>query len=183
MSLLFRLRGATAAVHARIDARFANGLLDDASQARYLRGMQRTVDAFERGAARFHGDPHWRGWFVPARAPLLDADLAELELDALAPATPIALDDGAALLGALYVLEGSAQGARLMMHQLRQRPDPVRGLHFLQAHAHDPRRWRALLARLGDAPADDPTAAAAESGALRTFALAEDSFALAAERT
>lgn len=183
VSLLTRLRGATTAVHARIDARFSNGLNDAASHACYLRGMQRTVDAFERGAACFDADPDWRGWLVPARAPLLDADLAELGLDALAPAHAVALDDGATLLGALYVLEGSAQGARLMMHQLRQRPGPTRGIHFLHSHAHDPRRWRALLARFDGARADDAAAAAAESGALRTFALAEDSFALAAERS
>lgn len=182
VSLLTRLRSATTAVHARIDARFSNGLHDVPSHACYLRGMQRTVDAVERGAVRFDTDPEWRGWLAPARAPLLDDDLAELGLDPLAPADAVALDDDATLLGALYVLEGSAQGARLMMHQLRQRPGPVRGLHFLQSHAHDPRRWRALLARLDGAPADDAAAAAAESGALRTFALAEDSFALAAER-
>lgn len=183
VSLLTRLRGATTAVHARIDARFSNGLLDAASHACYLRGMQRTVVAFERGAVPFTTDPDWRGWLAPARAPLLDADLAELGLDALAPADAPVLDDDATLLGALYVLEGSAQGARLMLQQLRHHTTPARGVHFMHAHAHDPRRWRALLARLDGAPADDADAAAAESGALRTFALAEHSFALAAERT
>lgn len=183
MSLLFRLRGATAAVHARVDARFPDGLLDAASHARYLRGMQRTVDAFERGAAYGAPDPASAPWLTPARAPLLAADLAELGLDALAPAPAFGFDDDAALLGALYVLEGSTQGARMMMHQLRQRPGPLRGVHFLESHVRDPRRWRALLARLAEAPADGAAAASAESAALRTFALAEDSFALAAERT
>ncbi|GHA87192.1 biliverdin-producing heme oxygenase [Cognatilysobacter bugurensis] len=183
MALLTRLRGATEAVHARIDARFSNGLLDAPSHACYLRGMQRTVDAFERGSARFHAEPEWRDWLVPARSPLLESDLAELELPALTLAPALEFDDGPGLLGALYVLEGSAQGARMMMHQLRQRPGPVGGVHFLQAHADDPRRWRALLARLDGVEDDGAAAASAELGAMRTFALAEDSFALAAERT
>ncbi|MFC0676427.1 hypothetical protein ACFFGH_01000 [Lysobacter korlensis] len=142
--------------------------------------MHRTIVAFESGTVAWRDHSEWRRWLEPARRPLLEADLRELQLTPLEPAEPTHFACEPGLLGALYVLEGSAQGARMMMHQLRQHGAET-GVHFLQAHAHDPRRWRALLARLEQGA--DTDAAAAEASALRMFTLAEAGFALAAKRT
>jgi heme oxygenase (biliverdin-IX-beta and delta-forming) len=170
-------------VHARIDGRFTNGLRDSASRALYLRGMHRTVAAFEAGAAPWRGDAQWRRWLEPARLPLLQEDLDELALASLPPAATPAYACGHELLGALYVLEGSAQGARMMLNQLRQHAaGEAAGTRFLQSHAQDPRRWRELLAQLAQAR-DDLGFVAVEAGARRTFNLAEASFALAADRS
>lgn len=160
------LRAQTARVHAALDARFAAGLGDPRRYAVYLLGMHRLLAAFE-AADPAPGRP---------RAAVLAADLATVGLTPLAPAT-LELDGEAERLGARYVIEGSALGARQLLGQLRSAGVAPAATAFLTAHADDPARWRGTLAGLQARP--DADLPALTAGAIRTFALADASFALA----
>lgn len=171
-SIHAQLRAATASAHAALDARFTDGLQAPARYAAYLLGMHRTVAAFESLPAQAA---------TPGALPrtaLLRADLDALGLVPLAPAV-FALAGPAQWHGARYVIEGSALGAGMLLNKLRAQ-DASRPLHFLQAHARPGAHWRAVLAALEAFPETQVPALCA--GALRIFAVAEDSFARADRR-
>lgn len=89
------------------------GRLDTPSAyARYVRGMHAFRSAMEPSLPAREG---WRS------APLRDAlaeDMDDLGLAAVAPAPLAVSDDPDWLLGAHYVLEGSALGARVLVKQV-----------------------------------------------------------------
>jgi heme oxygenase len=108
-----------------------------------------------------------------ARAPAIAAALCQLGLPAATPVATLAIASTAAALGALYVLEGSSLGGRLILRDLRGRGADTTGLAFLdpygdQTGAH----WRALIAVLEHELATEAARAEACAGALATFALA-----------
>lgn len=165
-----RLRTHTAAAHAALDARFTGGLGDARRYAVYLLGMHRLVSAFEAATPD-------TVTVACDRGRLLRADLDALALPPLPPAR-LAFDSEVDWLGGLYVIEGSALGARVLLRDLQARH--ASATTFLRAHADEPARWRATLAWLESrAPGDLPAMAV---GATRTFALADASFALAEQR-
>ena len=171
------MRAATADAHHALDRRFADGLPDRQSYTVYVLGMQRLLAAFESAAAAGAAPFELAPWHGTVRAPLLDADLDALGASPLAPAT-VHLDDAGEWFGAQYVVEGSALGARTLLDSLQAagaaRPAETA---FLQRHTRPDPGWREFLARLETRPHTEVPAMIA--GALRMFALAEDSFARA----
>lgn len=171
------MRAATADAHHALDRRFADGLPDRQRYTLYVLGMQRLVAAFESAAGRATAPVELAAWQTHPRTPLLNADLDALGASPLAPAT-VHLDEAGEWFGAQYVVEGSALGARTLLDSLQAagaaRPAET---SFLQRHTRPDPGWREFLARLETRP--DTELPAIIAGALRMFALAEDSFARA----
>lgn len=139
-SLRGRLRDATAAAHARVDARLAGAFDDVDGYAAFLLGMHR----FVRSARRVLGEADD---LVACEAALAD-DLAVLGRRALdgtceAPATR---ED--ARLGWRYVIAGSSLGARVLLRRAQALGfDADRGARYLALHARGD-AWASLLATL-----------------------------------
>lgn len=110
-SVRFALREATADVHSQLEE--VVGRLDAPSAyARYVRGMHAFRTALEPML------PKRSGWRTTLLCEALADDMDDL---GLAPASPPRLDasvDADWLLGAHYVLEGSALGARVLVKQV-----------------------------------------------------------------
>lgn len=111
---------------------------DDLVQ-RYHRFHQAMETAMTPGLAALDaGD--WR------RAGRLKESLNVLALSPL-PGRPVAALDRQRALGALYVLEGSALGGRMILKHLAARGADLRGLQFLDPHGEAvSERWRAVVA-------------------------------------
>ncbi|WP_426959799.1 biliverdin-producing heme oxygenase [Muricoccus radiodurans] len=170
-----RLRDATRPEHDRLEAGL--GLMD----ASLTRAAYRDI------LARFYG--FRAGWepragalledeafFGPRRRlPLLHADLLALGLTEGAIATlpacpPPALEDAAAALGSLYVMEGSTLGGRVIARHLAARLGIGAGdgvAYFTGAGADTGRLWAGFLSRLEAAPERDVPAIL--DGARATF--------------
>jgi heme oxygenase len=105
-------------------------------------------------------------WPQRRRAPLLIADLADLDAEpAPAAASPLSLTSIGAILGAVYVLEGSRFGAALLARRL----PPTAPARFLGAVA-DPAAWRALVATMDRRLDDEDSLVAAVAAARAVFA-------------
>lgn len=164
-----RLRKATASDHARVDACFAQGLHDDASYQRYLCGMQVLLQSLANADAGLAEE-------YAAHRAHIEQDLQTLGMEASfpVPGAPRIHSD-TARLGARYVIEGSAMGARVLQRQAATLGHaPARGAAFLAYHAgrgatHWPRCMDALA---GQNPASP--------GFETLLATARDTFALAA---
>lgn len=152
------LKTATAASHGRVDAFFREGLRAPDDYRVYLRGIHAMVRALERGLHGAALSPVWGGWPQDLRLLWLAQDLAALELtelpdDGLGPV----LAGDAEVAGALYVVEGSALGARLLLPDAAaQGWTALRGAGFLHRHAGSGanHRWRAFVLALEDAAFD-----------------------------
>jgi heme oxygenase len=106
-------------------------------------------------------------WERRRRADLLRSDLRDLDADYESLPTPV-FANPAAVLGAIYVLEGSRLGGAMLKRGLR--PDlPAR---FLGA-AGEPGAWRRLAARLDDGLAEPDMLDAATGAAREVFGLFE----------
>jgi len=119
---------------------------------------------------------------VPERTRWLESDLAALGVDAEMQAAVArctgfpAIVSPDYLLGARYVVEGSALGGRGLARQL----DPLlgtgnpQGRRFFSGHGADTgNAWRTYLARLAEAPAAATSRATIIAGATATFAIFE----------
>ncbi|PZQ60430.1 MAG: hypothetical protein DI544_08425 [Sphingomonas taxi] len=164
MSAITMLRHATASAHETVDAAFgAHDLASPASYRAFLHAHARALPAAERAMQAL---PFART--LPARAPLLAADLAALDVPppAALPFTPG--DDAASLWGVLYVVEGSRLGGALLARQV-----PAGLPHAYLGAVHPPGQWRTIRAALDDAAAgqDADWTARMIAGALATFAL------------
>ena len=110
------LRAATAAAHARLDALY--GGLDLARRDDYARFLTSHAAAFlpvETALAAAGAGAVFEGWLERPRGPALRADLAALGLAVPPPLEPPPFADEAALLGGLYVLEGSRLGGAVLV--------------------------------------------------------------------
>jgi heme oxygenase len=177
LSLL--LRSGTAAAHEAVE--HATGLPDAvgdmAGYRACLRGFASVILPLERSLRGVSGfGDHGIDLAERARAPALLADLAHLGMDPddLAPARLDAPADLAAGLGALYVIEGSVLGGRVILDALTARlgSDIAGATAFFGGRG--PRTgllwqtFRAALDRFGE---DEPEArAAVVAAANRTFA-------------
>lgn len=162
------LRSATTDWHDRVDRAFSQfDLTDRASYGRFLlaqAGAHIAVEAaLEAGGVAAVLDD----WPDRRRAHLLRADLAALGL-APADVAPIPPFDGtAALLGAVYVLEGSRLGGALLKRSV---PTDLPA-SFLGAG--DSRAWRRLLDVLDEKVGTADETTAATNAACRVFMLFE----------
>ncbi len=150
MDLRNRLRGATADAHRRLDA--ALGTLDLQSRAGYRRFLAANAAALlpleqalvEAGVAESFPD-----WATRTRGGAILDDLARVGGVVRPLAAPAPLDAGA-MLGMLYVLEGSRLGAAVLLKRVAQSPDPVvAGATRYLRHGAGQRLWPGFLSRLG----------------------------------
>lgn len=169
-----QLRAATAAAHARLDGSMAHGLGDRTAYAAYLRGMHAFVASVDPQLRPHAGA--W-DWDLPDWQGALAHDLAQVAPGGL----PLPTEPGAALgsadaLGALYVMEGSALGARVLLRDATALGyGPERGAAFLHLHAGAEGRWPRFLVLL-EALGRGVDRGQACMGAERTFHLAERCF-------
>lgn len=178
-----RLRTATHAAHARIDACFPRGLPHAADYRRYLLGMHAVVDALERALGRAALATPWQSWRKPERVQWLVDDLAALGAKPLEPGPGLPIGTAAEAAGALYVVEGSALGATQLLddaHALGW--SDGHGARFLHGHGGDGAgaRWRDYVHCLETARFDAEAEGALFDAAARTFAYAEHEFLRAA---
>lgn len=173
MSARFALRSATADDHERLDALFSR--FDLTSRSGYgdfllaqAGGFFSVEDALERaGVVDFVSD-----WPVRRRSDLLAADLSALGLAIPSPSTGPAFSKEAAVLGGLYVLEGSRLGGAMLVRSV---PDDL-PKSFLSGG--NPAAWRAFVQLLDQRLSSEPEAAAAARAAADVF----ETFASSARR-
>jgi heme oxygenase len=158
------LRDETSELHRELDA-IVGVFSNRAEYARFLQGTFRHRAPVE--AALLSADAARISSWQPRRLlPELEADLADLGLP-LPTAEPFRLsNDMAAFLGAAYVLEGSALGARVLVKGVDALGfGPAHGARYLSAQAGSLESWRALLVALDglDRPAWEAAAQAART--------------------
>ncbi|MEQ8481368.1 MAG: biliverdin-producing heme oxygenase [Hoeflea sp.] len=112
------------------------------------------------------------GWMLDRIAWLIAMDVADLGTNVLPKTeTELSFDTSARRLGAFYVLEGSALGARLLLRRAEAiGTNADFGARHLARQASDPMRWRSFLNVLENLPEDKHEAALA--AARDTFSLA-----------
>lgn len=167
----FDLRERTQSIHERLDA--AVGGFDTVEQyRRYLAGLGRFRAAVDGALQHVIWPAGWR--FRPtALAKTLEEDAIDLNLPLSEDLDPdMDLSDDSALLGALYVLEGSTLGARV----LRQRAaalglDETFGARHLAVMSKDIAQWQSFLLLLDEAQTFDVERAAASANAVFAFAV------------
>ena len=162
-----RLRAATAAGHARVDGCFPDGLRDAEDYRRYLRGMAALL------AALAAADAELADAFIAQRGRLAQ-DMQATGTTAMPAPTASVLAGNAGRLGARYVVEGSALGARVLLRQAQALGHgPAHGASFLAYHAERGRtHWPRLLQALAACDADGAAFPALLAGARDSFALA-----------
>lgn len=164
--LLLALRQATADRHHALEAtpcmaRLGADDLDSAGLARALQVLLAGFSAIEPALSA-------EDWYRP-QAPALAEDVAHLapplrELDS----APLPLADGAARLGAAYVLIGSRLGAKTIARRLDARFGEgyaAGSAYYGREAVHAPAQWQALQQRLAEAPPGDHAAATAAAAA------------------
>lgn len=159
----FSLRAATAKAHADLDALVGDFGTREA-YGRYLTGLRAFRAPVE---AALYGEPG----FMPIAAAILE-DMARLGVSPSQLAIFPAPDRPSARLGVLYVLAGSALGARVLLGRAEALDLPAA---HLRAQTADRALWTSFCARLERADPYDPAEAAA--AACQTFAFAHGAFA------
>lgn len=150
---------------------FADDLHDAAAYQRYVRGMHALLNCLEKSDVALGGE------YTAHRALLAD-DLAALGLVAPEPLPPLVFSDDDARLGARYVIEGSALGARLLQRQaLSLGYSPAQGAAFLTYHvARGTTHWPQLMQALAQHDPASPAFHTVLTSAQQTFALAATCF-------
>lgn len=172
MILRQRLRQATQDAHQRVDGGFSRYELQEPDSYRaflqtHALALPRLEDALEGGGA-LQLLPDW-----PERRrvqPLL-RDLRRLGAPLPEPLAAPDLPGRSYVLGALYVLEGSRLGGRLLLEQVRESHDPVvRSATEYLGHGAGMRFWPTFLPVLGVFDGDEDQVV---DGARRAFACFE----------
>jgi heme oxygenase len=171
----FQLRERTAAAHGVVDA--AIGGFDTlSSYRRYLASLYRFRAPLEASLAA-DWTPVLGGWRPSVIADDILADMADLDMPP--PQAPYSsgldIDAHSSLLGTLYVLEGSALGARVLYQRAQALGLTEQfGARHLARQASRIEDWRAFLDILEAADSFDIERAADAS--LAAFAIAADAF-------
>ncbi|MEX2629119.1 MAG: biliverdin-producing heme oxygenase [Tistlia sp.] len=169
-NLRFRLRREIEEVHARLDEAFAR--LDFARRRDYERFLSvsaSVVPALELALERGGIEGILPDWPRRRRRHALLADLERLGLAAPAP---VAVEAGGRhrQLGLAYALEGSRNGARLMMRVVARSDDPaVRATTGFLGHGGSEALWTSFLALLDRRPASESESSEASAGARAVF--------------
>ena len=167
-----RLRGATAEAHARLDSRF--NAVDLASLSGYRQFLEANAAALlplesaliDSGVSRIFND-----WPARSRRHAILDDLADVDGEALPLLVPELLDFGA-VLGTMYVLEGSRFGAKFLLKTVAGSPDPqVAGATAYLRHGEGQRLWPSFLAALETHAAALDSDESAIRGARQAFEL------------
>jgi heme oxygenase (biliverdin-IX-beta and delta-forming) len=171
------LREETSAAHCRLDKTL--GLIDRLSapgqRGRLLAGYHLFHREAEAKIAPFLGEIADLDFAARRRSPLIADDLGILGHRAFPDSTNrLDILTRAAAFGALYVLEGSSLGGRVILKELKLRRASLGGLRFLDPYgSHTGQRWRSFLAILEREVRSSEQKFDAVQGALSTFAFAE----------
>lgn len=169
-SARFRLKAATHAAHERLDAhysRFDLGQADD--YGRFLTSHAAAFLPVETALLEAGAGNMVAGWGGTMRGGALLADLDAMGLRAPPPVASPAFTTEPALLGGLYVLEGSRLGGAM----LRRSVAPGLPTGFLTPGPAG--AWRAFTERLDDRLRDDDDLASATRSAVQVFEIFERS--------
>jgi heme oxygenase len=167
------LRNSTAGLHAAVDARFAP--LFDAGEAGYrsfLFASASAVFPLEQALLTAGVGSLLPDWTRRTRTAALRADLADLGVTDVALATAPPLAGAAQMFGALYVLEGSRLGAKMLVGDLL-----AGGSERIQAatrylrHGEGHRLWQSFLTHLETSQPARACPGEAIAGARMAFAL------------
>lgn len=164
------LRTATADCHRRVDQIYSTARLSDRlAYGNFLRAQAAACLPLEASLERAGVAGVVEDWPERVRGPLILADLAELEIEKPALAEAPAMTSAPAMLGALYVLEGSRLGAKLL-----KRSVPA---NFPAAFLAGTRSlsWRSFLARIDHHLGTSERRAEAIDAARRVFSVFEES--------
>lgn len=176
MGLLIRdiVSEATKSSHRRLD--LALSWLDLGKPRYYegfLRGQAEALFPLEaaleqQGIANVVGD-----WPLRARAPSLEHDLAAMDV-ACDPLPVPEFKSTAEMLGAVYVLEASRMGARVMLARLAQHPDSsALGATAYLRHGFGKRFWPMFLTILENHPDAQADTAGVVQGAEIAYGMFE----------
>lgn len=171
------LRQATAAAHAHLDAKLtAYDLTERISYSELLSRMSGPLSALEAALA----DGIWPDLFPDfadrQRSPALHEDLADLGGVFCSRAIDPIVDEARAF-GALYVLEGSRLGGRVLARQVMASADPgVREATRYFRHREHDGHWRSFVVALNASPAVEARPAHAVEAALQAFRLFDAAF-------
>ena len=176
-SMRAMLRDHSRSAHRHLDSMLEGGIRSEGAYHAYLMGMERLLRACDAGLASVALSPPWAGWRqgLAERLRALAADLASLRVPPSGATRPLEIDGAGEAIGVLYVLEGSALGARrLAMDAAELGFDGANGAAFLDHHARDGRNWPRFVEQLDSLPV--ALAPDLRAGALAAFALAVEAF-------
>jgi heme oxygenase len=182
-----RLREATCAPHDELERAIgvSERIATRAGYAAYLADLWTLYTAAENALDLFDFTPFGFSYPAPYRSLLLEADLDFIGFsrsgltDLQLPPAP-RLEDTAAGLGCVYVLEGSAKGARAILPEITATLglDAAHGATFFSGFGLDTRRmWQACLAAINGISPHSRQADSAVEAAIGTFAMFQRSFA------
>jgi len=183
ISRRMRLRGATNGLHESIDSRIRQSgfLTTPAGYERYLRATLRARQAIEAGLDAGGAQAVYPPWPARKIAPALALDISDLgggppgDVQCAPPSSPFSLGS---IWGALYVLEGSAVGARLLLRQAAILGfTPQFGARHLARQTTAPSAWKDFVAALNEVQLTCDQDAACVEGAITTFVCFDRAYA------
>jgi len=165
------LRNRTREAHRRVDAVVGEfSTIDD--YRRYVLRLLPFRVAMDEALRNVSWPESWN-WQPSAVAELLAQDACDLGLPLLRHTQPdFDLSDPSALLGVLYVMEGSSLGARILCQRaLKLGLDETFGARHLVLMANDTTRWPSFLSILERTPDYDVGRSAVAANAVFALAL------------
>jgi len=166
-----RLRGGTRDIHEAVEAAFAR--FDLSAVAGYRAFLSAQAGAFlpmEAAADRAGAGDLIPDWAARRRGDLLTRDLDDLQATERGAALPVELSGAPAVLGVVYVLEGSRLGGKLLRRRL-----PIGAPSRFLGGPDDGARWPAFVRLLDErlvGPGDVDAALASARGAFDRFLIA-----------
>lgn len=169
------LRESTSEAHASLD-RMVGSFESIESYRNYLRGISAFRAAVERKLAAAMLHRKFAGWHAEMFSELIEDDLRDLDVMPPAPVNAPELEQSTeAVLGMLYVLEGSALGARILYKRAQLLGfDADFGARHLAVQSRRSDRWPVFLSLLENTREIDMERVASASRA--TFQTAEQAF-------
>lgn len=166
---------ATRTSHRRLDTALARlNLAVPLYYEGFLRSQAEALFPIEATLEAGGIDHHIPDWTDRARTRALERDLATLNIDCIPLPTPD-FKSVAEMLGAVYVLEASRMGERVMLARLAEHPDSecMNATAYLR-HGFGKRLWPSFLNLLESHPAAHADTAGVVQGAEITFAMFEN---------
>lgn len=172
VSIRHTLRAATTDLHSRVDAAFSGAFdRDTEAYADFLQALARSLLPLERSLEAAGVEKVLPDWPARRRSAALAADLVVFGRALPAEAQVGAVGGEAWQLGALYVLEGSRLGAKVLLRQVLANPDSVaHGATAYLRHGEEEKLWSSFLVTLEESSAVAAAPAEAIAGARAAFA-------------